>query len=358
MIVKNESEVIERCLSSIVDQIDYWVIVDTGSTDGTQKKIQNLLKKKPGHLYERPWVNFGHNRDEALQLAKGKADYILFIDADEVFEGKIDKENLSADAYLINVFTSIQPDTFFKRGVMVKDKANFSWKGKIHETLHTAINEPVVDEIKNSRYLAATKDGARSKDPNKYLKDALTLENALLEEPDNDDYVYYLAQSYFNAGHIERALDNYQRYCQMTRRGSNLYWAKFMVGYLQIVMKKDVELISKNMTDVFLLDPHRAEPIYFLAEYYYNKEQPLVAFSLLQLIIHLQAPLATDKPGAYVLQEVYNYKTLALYLNCALKLGTDKVQVKKICQELLQRPQLPESITSEVRNLMTSFNDK
>ena len=30
MIVKNESAIIERCLNSLVNQIDYWVIVDTG----------------------------------------------------------------------------------------------------------------------------------------------------------------------------------------------------------------------------------------------------------------------------------------------------------------------------------------
>jgi len=39
MIVKNESEVITRCLKSVLPLIDYWVISDTGSTDGTQKII-------------------------------------------------------------------------------------------------------------------------------------------------------------------------------------------------------------------------------------------------------------------------------------------------------------------------------
>ena len=36
MIVKNEQPVIRRCLASVKEMIDYWVIVDTGSTDGTQ----------------------------------------------------------------------------------------------------------------------------------------------------------------------------------------------------------------------------------------------------------------------------------------------------------------------------------
>ena len=66
MIVKNESEVIKRCLDSVIPVIDYWVIIDTGSNDGTQDIIKNHLKDIPGELHERPWKNFGENRTEAL----------------------------------------------------------------------------------------------------------------------------------------------------------------------------------------------------------------------------------------------------------------------------------------------------
>src|ERR1700722_17972902 len=72
MIVKNESKVIQRCLDSVKPHIDYWVIVDTGSTDGTQEIIKKHMKGIPGKLYERPWKNFGESRSEAFDLAKGK----------------------------------------------------------------------------------------------------------------------------------------------------------------------------------------------------------------------------------------------------------------------------------------------
>ncbi|MFI5334997.1 MAG: hypothetical protein ACHQT8_07570, partial [Chlamydiales bacterium] len=73
MIVKDESAVIEKCLSTVKPLIDYWVIVDTGSKDGTQDLIRNFLKDIPGELHERPWVNFEYNRNEALDLARNKA---------------------------------------------------------------------------------------------------------------------------------------------------------------------------------------------------------------------------------------------------------------------------------------------
>jgi glycosyltransferase involved in cell wall biosynthesis len=65
MIVKNEAPVIGRCLASVRPLIDQWVIVDTGSTDGTQALIREALADLPGVLIERPWVDFAHNRNEA-----------------------------------------------------------------------------------------------------------------------------------------------------------------------------------------------------------------------------------------------------------------------------------------------------
>src|SRR5262249_23581331 len=86
MIVRNEAPVIRRCLASVRPLIDHWVIVDTGSTDGTQDIIREYLRDLPGELHERPWQNFPHNRNEALALARGRADYTFFIDADELLE--------------------------------------------------------------------------------------------------------------------------------------------------------------------------------------------------------------------------------------------------------------------------------
>lgn len=69
MIIKNEASVIRRCLDSVLPFIKRRVIVDTGSMDGTQELVREHMMSKPGVLHERPWKSFGHNRNEALQLA-------------------------------------------------------------------------------------------------------------------------------------------------------------------------------------------------------------------------------------------------------------------------------------------------
>ena len=52
MIVKDEVEFLGRCLGSVRDVIDYWVICDTGSKDGTQHLVRRELAGVPGELYE------------------------------------------------------------------------------------------------------------------------------------------------------------------------------------------------------------------------------------------------------------------------------------------------------------------
>ena len=53
MIVKNEAPVIDRCLASVKLLVDSWVIVDTGSSDGTQDRVRSLKAGVPGELHER-----------------------------------------------------------------------------------------------------------------------------------------------------------------------------------------------------------------------------------------------------------------------------------------------------------------
>src|SRR5262245_23912269 len=84
MMVCDESRVVGRSLRSVRAIIDYWVICDNGSADSTIVEILNTLSGIPGQLHRTAWVNFGHNRTRAIQLAKGKADYILIMDADMI----------------------------------------------------------------------------------------------------------------------------------------------------------------------------------------------------------------------------------------------------------------------------------
>ena len=126
MIVKDETRVITRCLESVKPIIDYWVIVDTGSTDGTQDLIKEVMKDIPGELIERPWKNFEHNRNEALECAKNKGDYFLIMDADDrlEFEPTFVLPKLDRDSYRLWIKFG---GTSYQRHQLISSKKPWKW---------------------------------------------------------------------------------------------------------------------------------------------------------------------------------------------------------------------------------------
>lgn len=81
LIVKNESEYLEKCIQSSKNVVSQIIIVDTGSTDETI----NIAKKHTLDVYLHPFDNdFSKARNFALSFVK--TPWVLFLDADESFE--------------------------------------------------------------------------------------------------------------------------------------------------------------------------------------------------------------------------------------------------------------------------------
>src|SRR5262249_36549923 len=150
------------------------------SEDGTQKIIKEFMKGIPGELHERPWVDFAHNRNEALELAKGKGDYVLFIDADEELSYAKDFKlpSLTLDSYNINIDHG---GSRYIRKQLINNHFEWKWYGVLHEFVgsHQAKTEATLDGIVN----IYRSEGCRSQDNKKYEKDAVVLEKALEKEP-------------------------------------------------------------------------------------------------------------------------------------------------------------------------------
>ena len=212
MIVKDEAEVIERCLSSVKPIIDYWIIVDTGSSDGTQEIIKEFMKDIPGKLYERPSGDFAYNRNEALQLAKEEAEYLLFIDADDIlaYEPDFHLPPLNHDCYTITIdYNSVR----YSRIQLIRTDLHWEWGGPVHEVVMSY--ETGAPHLLEGVRMVIIGGGGRSQDPQKYQKDALLLEEDLAQNPQSTRAAFYLAQSYRDAEMPEKALEMYHKRVQM-----------------------------------------------------------------------------------------------------------------------------------------------
>ncbi len=314
MIVKDEIPVIRRCLASVKHLIDYWVIVDTGSSDGTQSFIRDFLKEIPGVLYERSWVNFGHNRNEALNLAKDKGDYLLFIDADEflVIENDFTFSELTADVYFVLTRSDLES---FYRQLFVATQIDWRWNGALHETLSSS-------QIKNGMILqgitnVVTHEGHRSKDSNKYLKDSVLLEEMLADDSTNERILFYLAITYADAQNYELALKTFEKRASMGGDPEQKFYSLLSIALLQEAMHLDSELFMRSYDQAFQFRPTRAEPLYYMARYYMSIQAYLLGYLLSQHALTIPRPC--DQGNVKI--SIYDYELLVQFAEASFALG-------------------------------------
>ncbi len=72
LMIKNESRIIERCITHAIQHVDAVCILDTGSTDNTVEVCQSVLEMtgKPFKIYVDPFKNFGKSRTISFQKAQ------------------------------------------------------------------------------------------------------------------------------------------------------------------------------------------------------------------------------------------------------------------------------------------------
>ena len=336
MIVRNEAHVIARCLESTRGLIDRWCIVDTGSTDGTQDLIRNCLKDVPGELFERPWRSFEHNRSEAIRLARGAGDYLLFIDADDVFERPpgFRMPELTADAYHIAIDYGSMT---YRRVSLVRNALPWRYVGVLHEYLEC-------DAKWQSAFLDGLKmrivgGGARSSvsEREKYARDAAILEEALAKEPENTRYAFYLAQSYRDAGQRERAIEAYDRRATMGGFEEEVFCSLLEGGRLARWLRRSSAEIIDRFSRAYEFRPRRAESLGELAMYL-REEGGRWPLAYLFASRAKEIPMPDDL--LFVGREWYAWRCLDEYAIAAYWVGEHQA-CRAACEQLLTGGKLP-----------------
>jgi len=337
MIVKDEEAVIERCIRSAMPLISSWSIVDTGSTDKTKEIIREVLRDVPGELHERPWVNFAHNRSEMIELARGKADYDLCMDADDVLEFPngyavpeltLDKYDL---AVKFNNITMPRPHIF-------KNDDGFFYESVLHEYLHkkdkngkpVPLTEQTCGFIEGITYRVVG-GGKRGSDPvAKYKRDAELLKAELMKDPKNPlapRYAFYLAQSYKDVAiellvvregenelpteriqeavkYRQKALKAYERRVAMGNYFDEVFVSLLEIGKLHEQLKSGERAIVDTYIKAYEYVPYRgAEPLYYLAKYFRLKNRFHLAYLYAKVGVTIAQP-----QGLFVDFDIYAWR--------------------------------------------------
>jgi len=210
MIVRDEEDVIARCLDSVKDVVDEIIITDTGSVDNTKE----VVKTYTSLIYDFEWIDdFSAARN--FSFSKASMDYIFWLDADDVLPEsdrmklKNLKESLdpNIDGVMMRYNTGFDesgnPLISCYRQRLVKRTKYSQWQEPVHEYLPTTGNIAEIDICINHCKLT-NKNPSR----NCSIFDKYVMQNKELSTRG----MYYYARELYFAKELEKSKDYLLKY--------------------------------------------------------------------------------------------------------------------------------------------------
>lgn len=340
MIVKNEEKVLPRLFRSLKDSIDYYVIVDTGSSDGTIELIKREMSAYgiEGEVHERPWQNFGANRQQALELAvaANRAEWLLFIDADEEL-GYSDPQFYEklTPGVSYNIEKHHNGSRYTVPHLLNVRAGSYRWEGPVHNYLVT-LEGPKQRTLRKDVWIVYhAGEGAKSHGvtkEEKFLRDARILEEELEKQPNHPRNQFYLGQSYRDAGHLEKAELAYRKRVDMGGWPEEVYVAQFEIGRIAVRLNKSGEVVLSELLAAYNLRPTRAEPLYELACYFRKRESPGMALLFARSGAHTPRPA----DSLFLNEQIYTWRLLDELAVAAHRVG-DFASCKTSCELIFAR---------------------
>lgn len=330
MIVKDEAERIEACLTSAKPYIDTWTIVDTGSTDTTRHLIKAQMAGIKGQLKRRPWVNFGVNRSQAFMFARGTADWLLCLDADMQVEIDPDFEpDPSVDAYMLEMGNN---DFSWRLPLLVNGKADWEAVGAAHAYF----------QIHGRRYDGVPTDKVRITRQNSWSRrkaewQAEQLEAQIEADPNNARATFYLAQTYREIDRPAEALALYKKRVEMGGFPEEVFYA----AYRAALLLPSWDLRCQALIAAWELRPTRLEPLHAVIQGLNALGMHFTAYALGNVNVIDTADVL------FVHRNVWDWGMKFERSIAAYWVGK-KDECLALCDELLENPRLPENVRAQV----------
>lgn len=305
MIVRNEEEVLERCLRSASPIADEMIIIDTGSTDRTQEIARRFTPK----VFSFPWRDdFSAARNESFSRAS--MDYCLWLDADDVIpSGSLDdwlslKEQLNqrsppADVVMAPYRAAFDPDgaptfTYYRERLLRRD-TGFRWVGRVHEAI-TPSGEIL--------YTSAAVEHRKEKpgDPDRNLR--IYREQLAQGERLDPRQQFYYARELLDHGEFREAQEVLSRFLEEGKGWlENNLDACRLLARCHAVQGKDKEVLRALLWSLSYAPP-RAELCCDLGEYFLQHKRWKEAAFWYSRALETER---NDSSGGFVLEDCYGY---------------------------------------------------
>lgn len=333
VIVKNEAKVIERMLNTVYPILDYYVVVDTGSTDGTQDIVKKFFEEKgiPGEVIDHPWKNFEDARNTALNAVKGKADFGFWIDADEqlIIDPRFNLDTFKRNMMKFDgVHCKVQygSQNYFRMQFFKTDRP-WIWYGPVHEVLvyeDGVQQQPNVGEAEGLTTLVLPDGNSWTSETQqqKYEGHARILKEYVENDPKKDPrWVFYLAQSYRDANtpeNREEAIKWYEKRASMNSGyWEEVYFSMLMVASLKGSQNYPVHEILESYLKCGKANPHRAEHLIPPIIHYHTQKEFDIAYIYSSHAMKYAGKSPMPHSSLFIDPTIYEWKIYDLHsLSC------------------------------------------
>lgn len=328
LIVKNEENVLARCLRCAKKFADEIIVVDTGSTDLTKEIASRFTDK----IYNFKWQNdFALARNYSFSLATG--DFIMWLDADDV----IDEENI--EKILALKTRTFHPDVYFFKYAMVNKQGQVAlefyrerivrkslglkWQGFIHEAITPA------GKIERQNIVIYHKK-EKAGDPKRNLK--IYQYHKKLGEKFDARSTYYFAKEYYYNGYLKSAIKWLNKFLKMEGKFAPNQQDAYLTLARCYAQLGNYSSAIKVLQTALVKVQFSGEMACEMASAFYKLNQPQKAVLFYEIALKI-SPNLTD--GSFVNKDYYYIIPLLELVKIYYELGEkDKsMQVHNICHE-------------------------
>jgi len=360
MIVKNEEERIGPTLASVKPFVDRWVVVDTGSTDGTRDAVRRALEGVPGELSEAPFVDFATTRNLALERCGEASELILWMDAEDILhEGaslraflEEQRSNAAPDheAYLMRVRLAdnpaaslaeqrpLDPDVCFDSPRVLRSRAGWRFQGVNHEQPQHPGRAAPVHRVPEAFLRHERQGDSVERTRGRWERDLRVLDAALARDPSDARSAFYLGLTYMWLERHEEAIPALRRRIAMQGWLEEVYYTKLQLALAHHKLGRPWAEVLESYLDAHATSPHRAEALYYIAHHYSLTREHALCMLFAQPAF--ARPVPPDE-RLFVDEDVYRWKAADLVAGSAFYVGQAELGEAAARQALEHRPSDP-----------------
>lgn len=320
MIVKDEERGIVETIESVRDVVDYYCILDTGSTDATVSLIRTTFGDMPGHVYHEPFVDFSTTRNRAIALEGGHSEFALMLSGDEVLRNgaalRRYLQTASSDAYVVRTMMGNASEYASTR--LHRTSQHWFYIGKTHEYMTNYWGDVALELVPGVSIYHNVYVNSYAEKRLRYLEDERLLLESWAEIPRHRT-AFLLGQTYGALRNWSQAFTWFELRSKMGLREEEVYESRYrMAKIAENLPSFEWFEIEKMYLSALEHKPTRVESLYELAYHYYEVNDYKTSYAYLTRAIQVEIPVGLK---LYVRRELYEFNvpdllgTVAWFVN-------------------------------------------